>query len=49
MTRKKKNETKRNETKQLTAAASAARLRLESAEARTDSGLAIEMRDVVVV
>ena len=41
---------KRNRTQKqtLTAAASAARLRLESAEARTDSGLAIEMRDVVV-
>lgn len=39
MPRKKQN-------KKLTAAASAARLRLESADARTDSGLTIDTRDV---
>lgn len=42
-----KKKTTKNKTR--TAAASAARLRLESADARTDSGLAIEMRDVVVL
>ena len=36
----------KKQNKKLTAAASAARLRLESADARTDSGLAIDTRDV---
>ena len=40
--------TREKKRKRLTAAASAARLRLESAEARTDSGLVSEMRDVEV-